>query len=428
MAERAALAEKQRREALTKQQETVKQQSAAWAGLDSLGMGKALSITPAAPQPAASPPQDDDWLFGSIPPAKKSPPEQGAIFLEHDFSDASKQVTSPAQDDDWLSGFNAPPRKPSSRNISSTDDDGGLSDFLSMPAPKASAAQGDFDFGSREDALLADDSQDEDILGDLGKPADRVSKRPSPSNEPRASPGGGRPSRTSTVSPPPHIIGQIVEMGFTPQQARVALAATDNGMDVQVALETLLANGAGASTPPTERSRSERAPRRREQREQRYDDDGEPLPPRRRRGASTRSQPSGEVSEATARQELDLQQQADRLLAQASEIGLSMFNKANAFWSQGKERAQRLYEERAAAKAATGARAPQTDGRPRWLQEALDRDAAAVDAEDAQHGEAPESGFRDDDDEPMPKPSRRRPKANAPASQPAEPATGDLFG
>ena len=40
-------------------------------------------------------------------------------------------------------------------------------------------------------------------------------------------------------------------MGFSPQQARIALAATDTGLDVQAALETLLSNGAGdTSTPP----------------------------------------------------------------------------------------------------------------------------------------------------------------------------------
>jgi hypothetical protein len=53
------------------------------------------------------------------------------------------------------------------------------------------------------------------------------------------------------VSPPPHIVGQIMEMGFSPQQARIARAATDTGLDVQAALETLFANGAGnSSTPP----------------------------------------------------------------------------------------------------------------------------------------------------------------------------------
>ncbi|KAG1803377.1 ribonucleotide reductase [Suillus variegatus] len=48
-----------------------------------------------------------------------------------------------------------------------------------------------------------------------------------------------------------HIIGQIVEMGFSPQQARIALAATDTGLDVQATSGTLLANGSGnSSTPP----------------------------------------------------------------------------------------------------------------------------------------------------------------------------------
>ncbi|KAG2739468.1 hypothetical protein P692DRAFT_201811507 [Suillus brevipes Sb2] len=67
------------------------------------------------------------------------------------------------------------------------------------------------------------------------------------------------------VSPPPHIVGQIVEMGLSPQQARIALAATDTGLDVQAALETLLANGAGNSStpPPSSRDHEVRPPLRR---------------------------------------------------------------------------------------------------------------------------------------------------------------------
>ena len=40
-------------------------------------------------------------------------------------------------------------------------------------------------------------------------------------------------------------------MRFSPQQARIALAATDTGLDVQAALETLLANGAGDTSTPS---------------------------------------------------------------------------------------------------------------------------------------------------------------------------------
>src|SRR5262245_49615743 len=77
----------------------------------------------------------------------------------------------------------------------------------------------------------------------------------------RASPTPQTPGFRA-LSPPPHILGQIVEMGFSLQQARVALAATETGLDVQAALETLLSNCAGSSTEPPirERAESEREP------------------------------------------------------------------------------------------------------------------------------------------------------------------------
>jgi len=69
-------------------------------------------------------------------------------------------------------------------------------------------------------------------------------------NRATSSPQAAQHAASRPVSPSPHIVGQIVEMGFSPQQARVALAATDTGLDVQAALETLLAGGAGDTTPP----------------------------------------------------------------------------------------------------------------------------------------------------------------------------------
>jgi hypothetical protein len=49
-------------------------------------------------------------------------------------------------------------------------------------------------------------------------------------------------------------------------------------------------------------------------------------------------------------------------------IGRGLFRKVNAFWKEGKERAVKMYEERAAvADAANGA--PTSDGRPRWMRD-----------------------------------------------------------
>ena len=58
--------------------------------------------------------------------------------------------------------------------------------------------------------------------------------------------------------------------------------------------------------------------------------------------------------------------QAEKIIAPASEIGINVLNRANAFWQESKEKAQRIYEERASAARAEGQR---RDGRPRWISE-----------------------------------------------------------
>lgn len=125
----------------------------------------------------------------------------------------------------------------------------------------------------------------------------------------------------------------------------------------------------------------------------------------------------------------DVQLQADKLLAQASEIGFNMFSKANSLWAQGKERAQKLYEERQAAEALRagnggrrdGEREREGDGRPRWM---IDAENAEAEARERQRGgegsragtrqngrERNVSSFKDSDDE---EPVREEPVRNVP--------------
>lgn len=222
-----------------------------------------------------------------------------------------------------------------------------------------------------------------------------------------------QPNSSRPISPPPHILGQLVEMGFAPKDARAALAATqtDSGLDVQAAAELLL-NGTSGGGSPGERSTEE------ERREE----------PRKRTRPPVNRAPSssGTLESQSARSQgeggalpVPLQEQADKLIAQASTLGLSVFNRANSLWAQGKEKAKVLYEERAAAAAAaasgSGASGKRpVDGRPKWMQD--------------------QEGFVDDDGpedaaatKPSPSPSRQKP---AQASKP-EPAprvkTADLF-
>ncbi|KAG6826605.1 hypothetical protein H0H93_016362, partial [Arthromyces matolae] len=68
-------------------------------------------------------------------------------------------------------------------------------------------------------------------------------------------------------------------------------------------------------------------------------------------------------SPSPANAQQDIREHADKLIAQASEIGMSMFSKASSFWKEGKERVQKAYVERANVVPAS------TSGRPRWMTE-----------------------------------------------------------
>jgi hypothetical protein len=61
--------------------------------------------------------------------------------------------------------------------------------------------------------------------------------------------------------------------------------------------------------------------------------------------------------------ERNIQEQADKLLAQASEIGVSVLSKASSFWKEGKERVQKVYEGRGIASSSA------VTGRLKWMQD-----------------------------------------------------------
>ncbi|KAK0443962.1 uncharacterized protein EV420DRAFT_1017761 [Desarmillaria tabescens] len=352
IAERAAEAERERMEKLQQSHRAAPiQTSSAWEGLDSLGQKSSPSVVSTSQSFS-----DDDWGFGTSSPGTSKPAASTAV----------------ADDDDWgLADFGPSTKqsqksspKPATRTQNIWDMDSNQEPFRRG----TDSPSNDFDFGDHEDELLGSHAQgtayDDDILGELGRPVDVVPRRPSPGNQGSAqTPQPSRQSPIRTVSPPPHILGQLVEMGFSIQQARIALASTDSGLDVEAALETLLNNGAGnssQSTPPPTLPRRPPLPGR--------DSSNNSSQSSTRHKERERSTSSPSASHA----ESNIQEQADKLLAQASELGLSFFNKANAAWKEGRERVQKAYAERVGADTAgdsrSGSRTSNTHGRPKWMQ------------------------------------------------------------
>ena len=180
MAERAAKAEKERRDNLSSstKQVATNSHSPAWAGLESLGT--VPSFTSSQKQVSQHNQGDFDWVFDTPVSTSKSalpPSSTGAPPVTHD------------EDDDWgLSDFASKPTPaptPRQRAVkpSTIWDVDHSNERLSPPwrANRPNSPGDDFDFGNREDGLLDNESNDEDdILGSLSKPVDSLPPRRPP--------------------------------------------------------------------------------------------------------------------------------------------------------------------------------------------------------------------------------------------------------
>ncbi|GAW01043.1 uba ts-n domain protein [Lentinula edodes] len=353
IAERAALVEKERLErSIQQRQAPSPTHSTAWDGLDSLG-SKTFATSPTN----SHLPLDHDWTLTApsvlksvvLPPVLKPEDEWGLA----NFANTSAPATT---------------SKPS--HSGAVWD---LDEFSTLDSTSRGLGPGKWD------EVTANDGPD-DILGDLSRPIEAIQREKHENSRrnvvvsPPKSPSLREPSPNRSNSPPPHILGQLIEMGFSITQARTALASTDSGQNVQAALDILISNGAigpgedygdeAGSFSGRNNSQNQRTPSPQEEPKPRLRRDRQIIQERQReRNTSSPSELGG--------------LQADKILAQASEIGFSLFNRANAAWKEGKERVQKVYEEKVAA-TAEGSTSRRGSGRstplamatkPKWMQD-----------------------------------------------------------
>ncbi|KAI6147433.1 hypothetical protein BKA82DRAFT_4153564 [Pisolithus tinctorius] len=350
MAEKATLAQKGKAQQAQLENGRISSQSAipsAWDGLDSL----AQTTIPVMSSAVKSPPQDDfDFTFGC--------------------AKATQKIDSGVSQDegDWgLSDFSSPHPSAQLKAQPKVQSLWDIDDFAS-PSPQRSQTDSPVSSNltvrnDRENALFDGNVREDDILGDLCKPVQNHSIRPSPPPQLAPVPSTAQQlSRTPTTSPPPHITGQLVEMGFSPQTARSALVSTctPDGFDVQAALDWLLAHREASSPSESDNRRSEGLDSETVHRTSR----GPPTRATRKpshlgsRNAQQR-QPNSDTADFPA--------STERFLSQAGEIGRGMFSRANALFKEGKERAVKMYEERTGASSTRVAGS--ANGRPRWMRE-----------------------------------------------------------
>ncbi|WFC99362.1 auxilin-like clathrin-binding protein required for normal clathrin function [Malassezia yamatoensis] len=208
-----------------------------------------------------------------------------------------------------------------------------------------------------------------------------TSAAPEPAN-PTFSSASQTPLRTH--SPPPHVVGKLVEMGFAPKAARQALAQTATGVEIEAALTILTRD----QEPHDMHSEIQTG-----RKEQKSNQTLQNAATKRNEHPRTSMPASTTSSRPNHAQDADWQKQADQFRSQATEIGSSMLKSANAFWGSAKAQAQRALEEArtdhdgSAVDMAAGLgrhawrrwgssmQAYRTkpldyDGRPRWMQDA----------------------------------------------------------
>ena len=217
-------------------------------------------------------------------------------------------------------------------------------------------------------------------------------------------------------------------MGFSPDQARAALASTESGLDIQAALEALLSEPSRSSPAPAPAARRGSGGSR-VVRDRFQDDDGwgieEQRPELPRQQPRQQTQPSRERPPPSTSSEANYQQHADKLIAQASEIGSHIFQRANAFWKEGKSRVSKAYEDRTpSSRAGSIGNNEGPSGRPRWMQD-LENDQVISPVEPSQ------PGFRDEgaDSTPVPPnpPSSTKARHRVKPSPPDQSNKVDLF-
>lgn len=181
-----------------------------------------------------------------------------------------------------------------------------------------------------------------DILGDLGKPVDQITPRPTPSPRPVESPQEKASQPQTTGDPRNSAIAEIMDMGFSAEQAKEALANTDTGLDVQTAIGYILDSAHRKSKQQKASSREERSDR-----PSRPHDDRERAPSNDDESVPAWARTSNRAPPAVA------------------DIGGAFLKSAGSLWNAGKKRVEKTIAE-FHADLADGGGDPNT---PKWLRE-----------------------------------------------------------
>ncbi|KAG0201117.1 hypothetical protein BGX33_010511 [Mortierella sp. NVP41] len=282
-----------------------------------------------ASTPTASRDPFDSLLSDQVSRNSPSIKNQSLNFIRNNTPPLGQQASKAADpwDLDFLASASAKPTQPTV--TSNNNDVFDLGSFESAPPEKPTRQR------DSVDALNS-------FIGKQPSPAESPSQRSSPpvsktpaSKPPRSTPVSKSSSREDAD------IAQIVSMGFSAERARLALAMTENGRDIEAAIEYLVQNDEAEDQLPSRRRNQGTRERGQEERRP-YRDDSDPALVDRRRRNQGRGQTQQQQDLSRAQQ---LQQHKDKIVGTASVFGMSVLSKANEFYKQGRDKVQAVMED-----------------------------------------------------------------------------------
>lgn len=199
----------------------------------------------------------------STPPIAPRAGPQAALPLPTNFarpaSPSTHGNTVNSVENDLFAAFNADTKVDQSSHYpppSSTSSNSNLTNFPTNKGPDLSKPQAWeqpsgllAEFGEDDDTFGLSDlksrssaappiasADDDDFLGDLGKPVEEI-RRPTPSER---TPPTGSESEAASADPWDKAVAELVDMGFSVEQAGQALTESGSGLDIQAAVSWIL--------------------------------------------------------------------------------------------------------------------------------------------------------------------------------------------
>ncbi|MBW0550549.1 hypothetical protein O181_090264, partial [Austropuccinia psidii MF-1] len=168
--------------------------------------------------------------------------------------------------------------------------------------------------------------------------------------------------KSNPPSPPPHLLGHLVEIGFSPSQSRQALLETKphsiNHWDLSAALDRLLCQSS--------QNQNHLDP---------FNHQSQSIPSLGSTSSNSRITCENDISKSESPILLaglntkELQDQATELLAQASAYGTTALGKAASFWKQSKASLTKVIEDQTTSNSSNPFKDNEPSIKPKWMRD-----------------------------------------------------------